>query len=228
MASSHSPYPSHPLGLYPPNTVPSVVTATRMAAPWPSSWVWKALARHPWTLASYAMPRGWYSSWVCAKTARTRRSSSVSSDSRGSASVPSHSAGHWSGQSSLVMRFSPMGSGSSSASLPKTFITMRVTKSSSSSGAASRSSRVAEQRREGREVPRVRRREADARADVRAAGAKHARDDIARRRRRASVCARGDRRNRIRDASANHRSGIRRVVAVGRTPIHLHEPRNLQ
>ena len=43
----------------------------------------------------------------------------------------STSAGHWSGHSSLVMRLRPMGSGSSSASLPKTFIAIRVTKSSS-------------------------------------------------------------------------------------------------
>ena len=94
MASSHSPYPSHPFGLYPPNTIPLVDSATKSAAPCPSHCVWKLEARQPCVAASYAMPRGMYSNCVCFNTFRIINSSSVSSEGSAFAAVPSQSAGH--------------------------------------------------------------------------------------------------------------------------------------
>mmetsp|Transcript_5043 Transcript_5043/g.12670 ORF Transcript_5043/g.12670 Transcript_5043/m.12670 type:complete len:235 (-) Transcript_5043:129-833(-) len=133
MASRHSPYPSQPRGLYPPKVVPLFVTPTSKPAPWPSSCLWKAAADQPWTLASYARPSGSFSICVCFKRPRTFFSSVVSSLSKGATSKSSVTAGHWSGHSSFVIRFSPKGSGSSSTSLPNILPTRSVMKSRSGS-----------------------------------------------------------------------------------------------
>mmetsp|Transcript_14252 Transcript_14252/g.23029 ORF Transcript_14252/g.23029 Transcript_14252/m.23029 type:complete len:207 (+) Transcript_14252:973-1593(+) len=105
-----SPYPTHPLGLYPPQINPSVVVHTTSPPPFLSTFLWNATGFHPSRFAEYVNFKLRNSKFVFLSKG-LKAAISASSVSIGSAHS-STVAGYCSGNRSLPNRFIPMGASS--------------------------------------------------------------------------------------------------------------------